>query len=386
MKSTTFCVSKQVLFISIISILLIGVPLFISSFGNNTISSNTRASSPKQRDCSADVPGGVAGRVYFVDGGKWYKDPNGVYEIPALGVYCTENLETSTRCRDVRMDHGNCKKPLYQIGSIEIFYTNSSCQGAIMGYSSAPMTSREIEGDYCNGTMPYYLAYKCPGTDGPFSMYLPPESGQYTDNFGNYCKLMSGTPVPGFELFGANCQYFGFGLGARTDRVLFKELLSRFDNPLFYYDPYGLYNDSSYPNTPGFASEYCHDDKVKSLDEFLAKRPAKVDCTKFVKGGLATAHLRFAGNKTYYSGDLGFESLKLLTPQDVCRGTIRTSTCYNYATLTGMTSKQPDKQFKTADEISFSTQDGTPIASIISYCQLEQAKKKDGALKFNTLY
>lgn len=379
MNNTKYCVNKQFLLIVLFGAVLTLSILFISSLSDTKTSSNTRASSPIQYDCSKEVQGGVAGRLFYINNGKWYQDSALKYEISAIGIYCTENLETSTRCRDVRMDNNDCKKPLFKIGNTDKFYTNSSCQGILYSLNrTKPMSSEEVGEKYCNGNDPYYLAYNCPGTDGPPVMFLPPESGLYTDNFGNYCKMAKGVAVPGFERYGLSCDYYRFG--PRTDRVIFSDASPIPVNEWrSYFDVYGLYTELREGGSSVY--DYCKNDDVKTLDEYLALYPAKVVCERFVKGGKASSNLRFAGYKTYYSGLFGKIALSLVTPQDVCTGTLRTSTCYNYAKLRGTHAEMPNNQFKTSDEVSFVDKNNSRINDLNIYCGFAPLEQKNGSSK-----
>lgn len=360
---------------------------------------SARADAPKPHDCAADVEGGVKGHTYFVKmisgTAHYFKDIETNYEISALGLYCTEDIATSNRCRDVRMENGNCIRPLFQVGVIDKFFANDSCQGVIntLKRLSPALTSivkTNVQNAYCNSIDSVVFAYNCPSPNNDYLFYIADarvtQSQNVNENInragaGNVCKMIAGTPVPGLEIFGSSCFYFNFG--SRTDRKIYTNYFNftlRKDS--FYYDPYGIYTDGG----EGRAARYCYDNDIKTLDEYLQKEPAIVDCTKYVSGGLSTSQLRFAGNNTYYSGTMGNVPLRLLTPQDVCKGTVRTFSCFAYASSMGLKTNTPNNQFMTNDEIVFTELDGNSIQNLNGYCTIQlptTEEKFNQKLEFN---
>lgn len=387
MKNEKFCFSKGTGLIALVGVLLVGFVLFTQA-ANQPTSSSSRASAVLPSTDCATINDGVGGRLFYtkVSAGKvqYFKDDAGKYEIvEGVGKYCKLDVATSTVCRNVQMENANCKKMLFQKGDVDEFYTNASCLGKILKADGAVATAVDLQTasvGYCvsSWSAVTQLQFACPAPRGAINFFY--SNGKYYKDaamkydvtsygVGNMCKLANSESVSlSSTLVPVTCDKQV--ANGKVNKTIYSDLT---DSTKIYYDASGVYKTTD---------AYCLSSLAK--DAYLSANPADVVCAKYVSKGDATALLRYAGGNKYYSGTGGTVALRLLTPQDVCRKTVRESSCYNYALAAGKKATNMNKKFKTSNEITFFESDGTTsIADLNTYCVFKNGDDSAYTMEFN---
>lgn len=175
-------------------------------WGVNYMKSQKMGSKPKaapgciEQSCGL-ISGSVAGRKFYVNNRKYYKDSNCKYEaVEGVSNFCKQNITSPSNCIDVSWLYPDCKRPVYKKG--DTFYANSSCKGIIVDNDLNNVTvSTLTQSSYCVSDYKFAvpIKYDCPqGQDIVY--YYNTASRRYQikvgdsminiDEYGigNYCK------------------------------------------------------------------------------------------------------------------------------------------------------------------------------------------------------